>query len=104
MEKIWCPKYRYRILKSQVAEFVEQTLRMLCEWKTIEILEMNVKEDHIHMILSIPLKIIDILSDGNAKGQNSNKTLQKFSYSQEETLLRKSLLESGVLCKFYRSG
>ncbi|RLC37228.1 MAG: hypothetical protein DRH33_05985 [Candidatus Nealsonbacteria bacterium] len=26
---VWCPKYRYRILKGQVAEFVEQTLRML---------------------------------------------------------------------------
>ncbi len=41
---VWCPKYRYRILKGQVAEFVEQTLRMLCEWRSIEILEMNVKE------------------------------------------------------------
>ena len=28
---VWCPKYRYRILKGAVAEFVEQTLRMLCE-------------------------------------------------------------------------
>lgn len=44
---VWCPKYRYRILKGAVAEFVEQTLRMLCEWRSIEILEMNVKEDHI---------------------------------------------------------
>ena len=38
----WCPKYRYRILKVVVVEFVEQTLRMLCEWRNIEILEMNV--------------------------------------------------------------
>jgi len=65
---------------------------------------MNVKEDHIHMILSIPLKIINIRSNGNAKGQNSDKTLQKLSYSQEETLLGKPFLESGILCKFYRSG
>ena len=50
-----------------MAEFVEQTLRMLCEWKNIEILEINVKEDHIHVILSIPLKIIDIQSNGNTK-------------------------------------
>ena len=49
-----------------MAEFVEQTLRMLCEWKSIEILEMNVKEDHLHVILSIPLEIIDIRSNGNA--------------------------------------
>ena len=54
---VWCPKYIYRILKGVVAEFVEQTLRMLCEWRNIEILEMNVKEDHIHMILSIPPRL-----------------------------------------------
>jgi len=51
---VWCPKYRYRILKSALPKSVEQTLRILCEWRSIEILEMNVKEDHIHMILSIP--------------------------------------------------
>jgi len=42
-----------------VVEFVEQNLRMLCEWRNIEILEMNLKEDHIHMILSMPLNSID---------------------------------------------
>jgi len=44
-------------MKGVVVEFVEQTLRMLCEWKDIEILEMNVKEDHIQMILSIPPRL-----------------------------------------------
>jgi len=39
------------------------------EWRSIEILEMNVKEDHMHMMLSIPLKIIDIRSDGMLKGK-----------------------------------
>ena len=77
---------------------------MLCEWRSIEILEMNVKEDHIHMILSIPLKTINIRSNGNAKRQNSNKNLQKLSYSQEEALLGKPLLEPGILCKFNRFG
>ena len=84
---VWCPKYRYRILKGALSKYIEQTLRMLCEWKNIEILEMNVVEYHIHMILSIPLKIINIRSNGNAKRQNSNKTLQKLSNSQKEALL-----------------
>jgi len=77
MEKI-IPKYRYRILKGQVAEFVEQTLRMLCEWKTIEILEMNIKEDHIHMILSIPprLSISEVM--GMLKGKTAIKLFKSF--------------------------
>ena len=49
-----------------MAEFVEKTLRMLGEWRNIEILEMNVKEDHIPMILFMPLKIIHIRSNRNA--------------------------------------
>ena len=87
-----------------MAEFMEQTLRMLYEWKNLEILEINVKEDHIHVILSIPLKIIDIRSNGNTKRQNSNNTLHKLPYSQGETLLGKPFLEPVILCKFYRSG
>jgi len=30
---------------------------MLREWRSIEILEMSVKEDHIHIILSIPPRL-----------------------------------------------
>jgi len=75
---VWCPKYRYRILKGAVAEFVEQTLRMLCEWRSIEILEINVKEDHIHMILSIPprLSISEVM--GMLKGKTAIKLFKSF--------------------------
>ena len=62
---------------------------------------MNVKEDHIHMILSVPLKITNIRSNGNTKRQDSDKILQKLSYSQEEVLLGKPFLEPGILCKHY---
>jgi len=64
---VWCTKYRYRILKGAVAEFVEQTIRILCEWRNIEILEMNVKEDHIQYNNEYTSKIINIRSNGNAK-------------------------------------
>ncbi len=62
----------------KVAEFVEQTLRMLCKWKNIEILEMNVKEDHIHMILSIPsrLSISEVM--GMLKGKTAIKLFKSF--------------------------
>ena len=54
---VWCPKYRYRILKGALPKYVEQILKMLCEWMNIEILEMNVKEDRIDMILFIPPRL-----------------------------------------------
>ena len=54
---VWCPKYRFRIMKGQVAKFVEEKIRLLCEWKKVEVIELNVMEDHIHMIASIPPRI-----------------------------------------------
>ena len=61
-----------------MAEFVEQTLRMLCEWKTIEILEMNVKEDHIHRILSILPKLSISSVMGMLKGKTAIKLFKIF--------------------------
>jgi putative transposase len=77
---VWCPKYRYRILKGTLSKSVEQTLRMLCEWRSIEILEMSVKEDHIHihMILSMPprLSISEVM--GILKGKTAIKLFKSY--------------------------
>ena len=53
---VFCPKYRFKILKGSVQESVREFLKQLCEWKKLEILEMNVQEDHVHLLLSIPPK------------------------------------------------
>ena len=52
----FCPKYRFRILKGTVQESVEEFIKQLCGWKKLEILEMNVQEEHVHLVLSIPPK------------------------------------------------
>ena len=67
-----------------MAEFVEQILRMLCEWKTIEILEVNVKEDHIHMILSIPLRLSISEVMGMLKGKTAIKLFKSFPALKEK--------------------
>ncbi len=50
-------KYRYRILKGEVGKHVEETIKQLCEWKKVGVKEMNVQEDHVHMVVSIPPKV-----------------------------------------------
>jgi len=52
----FCPKYRFKILKGTVQESVKEFITQLCEWKKLEILEMNVQEEHVHLVLSIPPK------------------------------------------------
>lgn len=50
-------KYRYRVLRDEVAKYVEQQAYRLCNQKDgIEVIEMNVQSDHVHLVVSIPPK------------------------------------------------
>jgi len=53
---VFCPKYRFKIMKGSVQESVKEFLTQLCSWKKLEIMEMNVQEDHVHLLVSIPPK------------------------------------------------
>ena len=54
---VWVPKYRFRILTGSIKDLVAHDLRMLCEWKGCEVIEMNIQIDHIHLLVSIPPKV-----------------------------------------------
>jgi putative transposase len=54
---VFCPKYRYRIFKGDVAEYTRQQIYGLCRQKDlVEVLELNVEPDHVHLVVSIPPK------------------------------------------------
>ena len=54
---VFCPKYRYRILKGDIAEYCKQQIYQLCRQKElVEVLELNIQLDHIHTIISIAPK------------------------------------------------
>ena len=75
---VWCPKYRFRVLKGDVGKYVEQTIRMICEWKSIDILELNVLEDHIHIVMSIPPKLSISQVMGILKGKTAIKLFKTY--------------------------
>ena len=54
---VWTPKYRYRVLFGEVKSLLEKDVRMLYDWKGVEILELNVQIDRIHLVCSIPPKV-----------------------------------------------
>ena len=39
---VWTPKYRYRVLKGLVKDQLSQDIAMLIEWKSSELIEMNI--------------------------------------------------------------
>ena len=61
-----------------MGKFVEQTIRGLCEWKSIEILEMNVREDHVHIVVSIPPKVSISEAMGILKGKTAIKLFKSY--------------------------
>ena len=70
---VWCPKYRYRILKGEVEKSVREIIRQLCEWKKFVILEGNIQKDHIHLVLEIPPKYSVSEAVGFFKGKKCHK-------------------------------
>ena len=54
---VWCPKYRKKIfVGEEVRERAEQLVREICEEYGFEIEEMEVAEDHVHILISFPPK------------------------------------------------
>ena len=68
---VFTPKYRFRILTGAIAAAMEQDLRQVCSWKEVEIDEMSVQVDHVHMVVSIPprLSVSDFM--GVLKGKTA---------------------------------
>ena len=54
---VFCPKYRHRIFRDEIASFTEQQIRELCRRKDhVEVMELNIQADHIHLVVSIAPK------------------------------------------------
>ena len=70
---VWCPKYRFRILKGEIAKTVREIIKQLCEWKQVEIVAGNVQIDHIHLVLSVPPKYSISGLIGFLKGKSAIK-------------------------------
>lgn len=75
---VWVPKYRYRILKGEVKDHMEKDIRMLCEWKKAEVIELNIQEDHIHLVVSIPPKVSVSEMMGILKGKSAIKVFKSY--------------------------
>ena len=76
---VFCPKYRYRILMNDIAEYTRQQIYQLCGQKELlEVLELNVKTDHIHMVMSIPPKYSVSNTMGYLKGKLALKLFERY--------------------------
>lgn len=81
---VWTPKYRFRVLEGKIKTFVEQKINQISEWYGVEIIEMNVMADHIHILVSIPPKMSVSEYMGILKGKTAIKLFEKKRYLREK--------------------
>ena len=76
---VFCPKYRYRILRDEVAEYTRQQIYGLCQQKDkVEVLELNVQLDHVHLVMSIAPKYAISNVMGYLKGKLAIRLFDRY--------------------------
>ena len=76
---VFCPKYRFRVLEGEIGKYVERQIYKLCEQKDgVEVVELNVRKDHVHVVMWVPPKysISDLL--GFLKGKIALNVFSQF--------------------------
>ena len=76
---VFCPKYRYQILRDEVAEYTRQQIYGLCKQKEgVEVLELKVQADHVHLVVSIPPKYAISNIMGYLKGKLATRLFARY--------------------------
>ena len=84
---LWCcqyhivfvPKYRYRVLKGELGRFVYRSVYAHVERAGCSVVELNVRPDHVHLLVKVPPKISISTLMGRIKGKTAIQVFQKFS-------------------------
>ena len=74
---VFTPRYRYRILQGDIKGYVEKKIRTICEWKEVEILEMTIQPDHVHLVVIVPPKMSISELMGILKGKTAIAVFQQ---------------------------
>ena len=76
---VFCPKYRYRILQDEVGEYVKQEIyQLLRQREGVEVIELNIQADHVHLLLWIPPKYAVSEIMGFLKGKLALRLFERF--------------------------
>ena len=78
---VWTPKYRGKVLTStKVKEELRRIFESLCKWKHWEILELNIQDDHIHMIVILTPRDSVSYAMQILKGKSSARMKKKIKH------------------------
>jgi putative transposase len=75
---VFVTKYRFKIINKDIEVALKWAIKDVCDWKDTEILEGEVKEEHVHLYLQIPPKysVSDIVKW--IKGKRAERLLKRY--------------------------
>jgi putative transposase len=78
---VWITKYRRKILKPGVKEYLEALWpKILKGMPGVEIVQQNIQVEHVHTVMIIPPKYSVSEVIGKIKGQSASKLRKKFGW------------------------
>jgi putative transposase len=78
---VFCPKYRFRILEGELGRYThEQINKLLGQKELVEVLELNVQPDHVHLLVEIPPKYAVSTILGFLKGKLACKLFERYPH------------------------
>ncbi len=71
-------------MEGVVKNAVENKIRQISEWKRLEIMEMNIQRDHVHVVLSVPPKMSISQVMGYLKGKTAIHIFKSFPHLKKK--------------------
>ena len=81
---IWVPKYRLRIMTGKISETVRECIIVFVEQQGGEVIELNVQQDHVHLLAMVPPKVSISNFVGTIKGRTAIKILDVFRHLKQK--------------------
>ena len=75
---VWITKYRYKILRGEVAERVRALIRQIWHAREVVIIRGSVWPDHIHRLVSAPAPLAPSKLVQYIKGRSSRRLQEEF--------------------------
>ena len=75
---VWVTKYRYKMLRGELAKRLRELIRQGCEARGITIITGSVGHDHVHLLLSCPTDLAPSKIAQYLKGRSSRLLQDSF--------------------------
>ena len=77
---VWITKYRYKVLRGEVAERARELIRQTCQMREVRIVRGAISADHVHMLVSAPPHLAPAKLVQYVKGRSSRRLQQEYPH------------------------